>query len=150
MRQLWHDIKTHRLAAALFLVFWLAIWGFTVATWTGGTNPLPFRLHVLMSFVAGALAGWWRNTTARRITGGMLAGLLFCVINWAIYVVFDTPRHAGTPSEGFWGMALLFGILNAGIGIVLGMVGGIISALLAAALHRVRGGGAPAAPPGVS
>jgi small-conductance mechanosensitive channel len=150
MRQLGHDIKTHRLAAALFLVFWLAIWGFTVATWTTGMNPLAVRLHLLMPFVAGALAGWWRNTTAGNITGGMLAGLLFCVINWAIYVVFDRPGHAGTPSEGFWGMALLFGLLYAGIGIVLGMVGGIISALLAAALHRVRGGGGPAAPPGVS
>ena len=78
MRQLWHDIKTHRLDAALFPVFWLAIWGITVATWSGGITTLAPRLHLLMPFVAGALAAWWRNTSAGNITGRMLAGRLFC------------------------------------------------------------------------
>jgi len=161
MRQLWHDIKTHRLAAALFLVFWLAIW---VLPWPGrgiGILGWPYNLalylHLLMAFVAGALAGWWRNTTAGKLTGGMLAGLLFCVIDEAIFMALQSLPALGRPQlvpewiwSGFWRVALAEGLIRAVIGIVLGMVGGIISALLAAALRRVRGGGVPAAPPGVS
>ncbi len=159
MRQLWHDIQTHRLAAALFLVFWLALWGITWATWQEGMHPLVFGLHVLLLFVAGALVGWWRNTTAGSIGGGMLAGLLLCVINLAILLVFDEIlRWPGRPQPdpelnsttmALW-EELLFFLIFAVIGSVLGMVGGLIGALLAAALRRVRGGGGPAAPPGVS
>ena len=154
MRQLWHDIQTHRLAAALFLVFWLAIWGITWATWQAGMPSLVLGLHLLLPFVAGALVGWWRNTTAGSIGGGMLAGLLLCVINFAIMLVFEILRWPGRAQPGPELMAssedLVMGLIYAVIGIVLGMVGGLISALLAAALRRVRGGGGPAAPPGVS
>ena len=157
MRQLWHDIQTHRLAAALVLVCWLAIWGITWATWQDGMHPLVFGLHVLLLFVAGALVGWWRNTTAGSIGGGMLAGLLLCVINLGIMFVFDEIlRWPGRPQPGpeattmsLW-EDLFFGLILAVIGSVLGMVGGLIGALLAAARRRVRGGGGPAAPPGVS
>ena len=143
MRQLWHDIQTHRLAAALFLVFWLATWGITWATWQASMSSLALGLHLLLPFVAGALVGWWRNTTAGSIGGGMLAGLLLCVINWAIMLVFEIGS-AMPLDEEFIMEALVMGLIYAVIGIVLGMVGGLISALL------VRGGGGPAAPPGVS
>jgi len=158
MRQLWHDIQTHRLAAALFLVFWLAIWGITWATWQAGMPSLVGGLHLLLLFVAGALVGWWRNTTAGSIGGGMLAGLLLYVINYAIMLVFEILRWPGRAQPGpelmassmSLGEELIFFLILAVIGIVLGMVGGLIGALLAAALRRVRGGGGPAAPPGVS
>ncbi len=158
MRQLWQDIQTHRLAAALFLVFWLAIWGITWATWQESMSPLALGLHLLLLFVAGALVGWWRNTTAGSIGGGMLAGLLLNVINCAFLFVFDEilrwtgraqPDPELTASIEWWGNLPWF-LIFAVIGIVLGMVGGLIGALLAAALRRVRGGGGPAAPPGVS
>jgi hypothetical protein len=118
---------------------------------------LVFGLHVLLLFVAGVLVGWWRNTTAGSIRGGMLAGLLLCVINLAILLVFDEIlRWPGRPQPGpeattmaLWEEVLFF-LIIAGIGSVLGMVGGLIGALLAAALRRVRGGGGPAAPPAVS
>ena len=115
-------------------------------------------LHLLLLFVAGALVGWWRNTTAGSIGGGMLAGLLYYVINLAIFFVFDEilrwtgraqPDPELTASHPWWEALIMF-LIFAVIGIVLGMVGGLISALLAAALRRVRGGGGPAAPPGVS
>jgi hypothetical protein len=150
MRQLWHDIQTHRLAAALFLVFWLATWGITWATWQQSMSPLALGLHSLLLFVAGALVGWWRNTTAGSIGGGMLAGLLLCVINWPILLVIDIGSAVPLDDEGLIMEALVMGLICTVIGIVLGMVGGLISALLAAALRRVRGGGGPAAPPGVS
>jgi Na+/proline symporter len=153
MRQLWHDIRTHRLAAALFLVFWLAIWGITWANSDRGIGialGMVIGLHLLLLFVAGALVGWWRNTTAGSIGGGMLAGLLLCVINWPILLVIDIGSAVPLDDEGLIMEALVMGLICTVIGIVLGMVGGLISALLAAALRRVRGGGGPAAPPGVS
>ena len=139
MRQLWHDIGTHRLAAALFLVLWFAIWWITVTTWSGGMNTLVVCLHLLMPFVAGVLAGWWRNSTAGNIKGGILAGLLFCVIDFAILAVFQSLPEPGRMQSSFWGEALGMGLIYTVIGIVLGTVGGIISELIAAALHRVRG-----------
>ena len=117
-------------------MFWLALWGITCVT----LYPAVFFLHLLMAFLAGALVGWWRNrnTIADRITGGMLAGLLFSVIGFAIQIIPET-----TPSLVL--EALVMGGFYAVIGMVLGMVGGLIGALLAAALRRVRGGGGPAA-----
>jgi hypothetical protein len=167
LRQLWHDIKTHRLATALFLVFWLAIWGIIVSPWDSGIPFLGLYLHLLLTLVAGALVGWWRNrnTIADSITGGMLAGLLYSVIDFVITVVFEilgtilgtTGSVQPSPEMTwldfwleFWGEALGMGLVFAVMGMVLGMVGGLTSALLAAALRRVRGGGGLAAPPGVS
>ena len=81
----------------------------------------------------------------------MLAGLLLCVINLAIMLVFDEilgwpgSQHDPETTMSLW-EDLFFCLIIAVIGSVLGMVGG----LLAAALRRVRGGGGPAAPPGVS
>lgn len=161
-----HDIKSLRLAAALFLVFWLAIVGITLATSAmpgGGADPV-WGLHLLMPFVAGAFVVWWRNrnTIADRITGGMLAGLLFSVIDFAIEIMAQALPQLGKPQpfshltmrwmtwSEFWGDALFLGLAYAVMGIVLGMVGGLNSPLLAAALRGVRGGGGPAAPPGVS
>jgi len=59
------------------------------------------------------------------------------------------PMSWMTWSE-FWGDALFLGLAYAVMGIVLGLVGGLNSPLLAAALRGVRGGGGPAAPPVVS
>ena len=145
LRQLWHDIKTHRLATALFLVFWLAIWGIIVSPWDSGIPFLGLYLHLLLALVAGALVGWWRNrsTIADSITGGMLAGLLVCVINGVIEVVLQTLPVLGTAQPNpdttwleYGVEALGMGLAYAVIGIAFGMVGGLLGALLAAALRR--------------
>jgi hypothetical protein len=42
MRQLWHDILTHRLVATLFALCWVGVWVMSVVMWTQGATG---RLH---------------------------------------------------------------------------------------------------------
>ncbi len=88
LKNLGADLLAHRLAAALFLAWWLAAWAITVATWlhgpTGepeGMHPLAVALHSLLPLAAGGLVCWWRghllHLTAQR---ALLAVGCACVV----------------------------------------------------------------------
>jgi len=162
LRRLGQDLRTHWPAAALFLVFWLAVWGITAATWLFadgqpmGMHPLATLLHLLLPFVAGAMAGWWRQAPAARPRGlragagfGLLAGVLVMEANLAILFAGDAIMAArlgldtGPPLDALVEV-VDFGLLFGVIGVVQGAAGGLVAGLLAAgvlaaALRRVRG-----------
>jgi hypothetical protein len=56
MRDLWHDITTHRRAAALALVVWLV----SLIPWLAADEFLLLQFPLMI--IAGSLAAWWRTT----------------------------------------------------------------------------------------
>ena len=149
MRKLWRCIQTHKRAAVLFLVYWLATLAVTVITWNEGI-PLPVvGLLFTTPLIAGALVGRWRTATperaacsGNRIRGGMLAGALSGGIT-----ILVTPGGVGAGvinwiQEGQihdWSEGLGFLILFAVVGALLGLAG----AVLATILDRFRRHGRP-------
>jgi hypothetical protein len=151
MRRLWRDIKDHPFSAALFLVYWLAVWGaHWYLKWNGGIPTAGLILHLLAPVIAGGLVGWWRAPTLEgllvgrgHLAGGPLAAAL--VIELDIVLLFGTDQlddvlHGKWPGvrewlvEGFfewleWSVA--FGIFALG----LGLIGAYAGAKLARVAH---------------
>jgi hypothetical protein len=151
MAHLWHDIKSHRLAAAIFLVVWLAAWGITVGIWqydadgySFGMHPVSIPWHFVLPLVVGGLVGWWRAAFGAGIKGGMLAGMLFCVTNMAILVAWSgiliaLGRVSPDANLAWWeGLfeVLHLGLTYALIGLALGAVGGLGGAALSVVMRR--------------
>ena len=93
MRELWHDINTHRASASVFLFCWLGVFTYTFLTWTRGIPPLAMALHLVMPVLSGALVAWWRFPRCEgllasgwRPAGPPLSGILIAVV--AVSVVF--------------------------------------------------------------
>jgi hypothetical protein len=82
MRHLRHDIRTHRLAAVHFGLFWLTTAIITVVVWPqglpdqGGWIPLA-----IMALSAGALVAWWRNAEVDALGVSAAAGALIGALN---------------------------------------------------------------------
>lgn len=145
MRKLWQDIKAHKLAAVLFLVYWIATLVVVPITWDGG---IPFPVVLLLftlPLIAGILVGLWRPSTPEHTvrlgdkTGDcMMAGLLCTVITFlvmkggAIDEVIGWMR--GWEFYGQWGEMVVFFIVSCALGVVLGFAG----ALLASSIENLR------------
>ena len=93
MRELWHDINTHRASASVFFFSWLGVFTYTFLTWTRGIPPLATALHLAMPVLSGALVAWWRFPRSEgllasgwRPAGPPLSGILIAVV--AVSVVF--------------------------------------------------------------
>ena len=67
MRRTWNEIKNHRRASGLFLLYWLIVLGLHVFRWNAPLNtqdivPPVLGLHLLLPIIAGAMVcsstGW--------------------------------------------------------------------------------------------
>ena len=70
MRRLWHDIRTHRLAGALFGLYWLVtilIIVVTSPTWHNGMPNIVLIAHLIVVIAAAALVAWWRDADEQRV-----------------------------------------------------------------------------------
>ncbi len=164
MGWLLRDIRTYRLAALLFLVWWLAVWCVTVATWVFdeagtplGMHPLGIILTLALPFTAALIVGWWQFVPAPRVAtlvasvrGGVIVGALVAVISiigenllWLLVypLILRRPLAEAEGTGGLlWGLSELleFVVLSAVIGLVLGALGGLVGGLLASAVRLVR------------
>jgi hypothetical protein len=167
MRQLWHDILTHRLATSLFALCWVGAWVITAVMWIQGAPvglPSGFMLFVV---IASVMAGWWRmpattHWNQAHIIDGMRHGLIVAVLlMWlnlatqeilssSFVPMIESPSGRIMTWSG-WVMALLFVALILGIlASVTGMIGGLIGSSLAYVFRRWCHRGEPPAPANVS
>lgn len=151
VRQLWHDMRLHRLATALMLLYSILCGIMFVV----GFDP-PLILAILaLPFIAGVFAGWWygpgdasrNNRNAIRDRGGVV-GFLALVLP-AFILVFGTAGVAWWTNEmpgalGGWGdlwaeaLGWAGGLL--GLGIVLGILGAYTGAWAAGKYGRMDSG----------
>jgi hypothetical protein len=90
---MWYEVKDHWLSAALFLIYWLIVFGLDVFRWRKPENRpedmvrAVIYLHFLLPVIAGALVSWWRRYTPGRIAGGMVAGAAVLVVDAAALLI---------------------------------------------------------------
>ena len=146
MRQLWRDVMGHPFSAALFLVWWLALWGVHwYLNWFSGIPPIGVLLHLLAATVAGGLVGCWRAPELGgwfagrgHLAEGPLAAVL--VIELQIAFTFclnavDRLSHGQSAAVsawlGGWVLAWLeWAIVLGAVAVVLGRIGAYAGAML--------------------
>jgi hypothetical protein len=148
MRKLWQDIQAHKLAAVLFLMYWLATLVVIPITWDAGI-PFPVVLLLLtVPLIAGILVGLWRSSTPEhtarfggKSAGGILAGLLcteitlFVMKGGVVGEVIGWMR--GWKFFGQWGEVVEFIIVAGVFGIILGFVGAVLASIIERLRHRL-------------
>jgi len=147
MREIWHGIRTHRLAVLLFLMFWASAWLVTVITWerdvagySVGMNSIAIPLHFVLPFVVGGLVGLSRSSTPSALWKACaLAGLVFGVIHfavlWLVDVLWLPEVESGPGFSELAAEALAFTLTYAAICVVLSMIGGRVSRAFEAVRH---------------
>ena len=170
LQQLWHIMRTHRLATGLLTLYSL-ICGILLITMlisplhmllvlSGEFNwdTAPVAILLALPFAAGVCGGWWevrqdvaRHDGGRILNQGILVGLMAMVLPALLGAVglglalwTDEEVYAG------WIGMVVGALLWAGAILALGMVLGVIGALLSVTVHRLRRWGGPTAPAGVS
>lgn len=161
MRQLWNDVRAHRLMVALFAVCWVSIWVISAMMQPEAAGIRQF----LLVFVASVVVGWWHMpTTATSVQAhvdgsikhGFLVAVLVMEVNLVIIWVADTLSASAldaTTTAPWWGAVLGVLAFFLGFGIMTGAagaIGGLLGGGLAYAVHRWYRRGGPAAPTGVS
>ena len=128
MRRLWRDIKGHPLSTALFLIYWLAIWGAHRSLgWDNGIPPVGMILHFSAPTIAGGLVGWWRGST--KDSGGPLAAALVTVIGMMFIFApgaLDDIR-SGQANAGAWLFEVIISWAVASV--IFGLFGGALGSL---------------------
>ena len=144
----WQGIRTHGLAALVFLAFWIVTWLVTAITWeldaeghSVGMNSIAIPLHFVLPFVVGGLIGLFRNSTMGSFWKTCaLAGLVFGVIHFLVLLVVDVlwlPQvESGVGFSELAAEALAFALSYAVICVVLSMVGGWVSRTFFSSLVR--------------
>jgi hypothetical protein len=146
MRKLWHDIQTHKRAALLFVVYWLATLAVIPITWTGGIPSPVVVLLLTTPLMAGVLVGWWRASTPEcaahwhRIKGGMLAGLLSTEITFLVMKGGAANEVIGwIQGHEFHGAEVLgFSMAAAVFGVFLGSAGAVLAIILDRFCHSIH------------
>jgi hypothetical protein len=155
MRRMWNEGKAHRLAATLFLLYWLVAFGLDAFGWRKPENrpdmvPTIVYLHFLLPVMAGALVGWWRRETPGRIAGGMVAGAVVLVVDAAAVLAHQwIAFNFGKTGDGGERITEL-PVFLIGIGLVgslLGLIGAAGATGLSHLVDRWRKGAAVSAPP---
>ncbi|MCW5978162.1 MAG: hypothetical protein KIT09_08790 [Bryobacteraceae bacterium] len=155
MRRMWNEIKAHRLATALFLLYWLTAFCLDAFGWQKPENrpdmvTMVLYLHFLLPVIAGALVAWWRRNTLGRIAAGMVAGAVVLVVAVAAvlahqFIAFDMGE-TGDSHERIT-EAPVFVMLLGLLGSLLGLIGAAGATGLGHLADRWRGKAAgPAAP----
>src|SRR5689334_14349841 len=89
MRRLWHDIRTHRLAVALFGLYWLVtilIIVVTSPTWHNGMPNIVLIAHLIVVIAAAALVAWWRDADENAVLVCIGVGALIGAVEvWVIW-----------------------------------------------------------------
>jgi hypothetical protein len=148
MRKLWRCIQTHKRAAVLFLVYWLATLAVTVITWDKGIPTPVVGLLFTTPLIAGVLVGRWRTAkperaacSGDRIRGGMLAGALSGGITILVMpggvVAGVISWIQGARIDG-WDEVLEFLIFFVVIGALLGLIGAVLAIILGRFRHHGR------------
>ena len=164
MRRLWHDIRTHQLAAVLFGLFWLTTAIIIVVVWPQGLpDPGGWLPLVVMALCAGALVAWWRNAEVEALGVSAVAGALIGALHLGIQDVAYTVERwlANSPAvvvavepsadeEPGWLFIAVLIIIIGVIGGLLGALGWGMALVLMRAVRWLRGRGEPAAPTGVA
>ena len=146
MRQLWHDVRRHRLSAACFLVYWLAVWiAYWYFNWTGGIPTVGVVLGILALPIAGSLVGWWRAPAreglligGRYPAGGPLAAVFVIVADMAVLFAPAFLRALQQGAAEWIGVVVAFlraSVIMGLIALLLGWLGALAGGLLASALR---------------
>jgi hypothetical protein len=151
MRRLWNEIKDHQLASAIFLIYWLIVFGLDVFRWHKPANRPDdmlrsvLYLHFLLPVIAGAMVSWWRRYRSGGITGAMLAGAAVLVLDAAAVLTwhfFDFRYWESSSNESVFELPVLL-IALALFGALLGLIGATGATGLGDLLDRWRRPSAP-------
>jgi hypothetical protein len=162
MRRLWHDIRTHRLAVALFGLYWLTTAVITVVIWNQGVPDRVWWVpHVLVAVAAGTLVAWWRNAEVDAVGASAAVGALVGALNiLAQGVAYGVARwlsnsppvvvavESAADEEPGWLFIIVLTIVTCLIGGVLGALGWVVAGILMPLARWLRGRGGPAMPTG--
>jgi len=144
MRQLWDDIRTHPLAALLFLLLWTAVWLVTVVTWerdpagySVGMRPVAIPLHLVLPLVLGALVGLSRSAAGRPFMStcalaGVIFGLMHFALLWLVDALWLPEAPAALGPSDLAAEAVAVAATYAVSCVVLAMIGGGVSQIVAA------------------
>lgn len=140
MQRIWDDIRTHRLASALFAAWWLAL---TLLNFIGPrrSQGLEEQLHFLLPVIAGALVCWWRRFGPERITGGTLAGATVLLLDSALQLpreLMDALARGKELPEALKQFVDVEVLALAAFSGILGAVLGFVGALVAVAFANAR------------
>ena len=175
MRRLWHDITTHRRAAALALVVWVV----SLILWLRADDFALLQCPLMI--IAGSLAAWWRTTAApssstvndgsragvvaapvataedsmtHGIAAGGAAALLIGAIDTMIFialvVAYDLANAPNLLVRDVFRTLFMAPIMVLSVALLMGAIGGLIGVAITSLQRRWRGRGGPAAPTGVA
>ncbi|MEI7762053.1 MAG: hypothetical protein WCI85_02370 [Comamonadaceae bacterium] len=135
MKKLWIDVRTHRRAATLLTLYWLATLAIATFNWDRGIPAPVVGLLFTPSLLAGLLVGRWRAAAGsrgdrgQRLQGGSLAGLLIALSSLLVMKggVLDefVGWLGGARFQG--GEVLEFMVFTAIAGAVLGLLGAALT-----------------------
>lgn len=118
-----HHVGSSRwLVVVLFVVGWLGVNWFDLATWDHGEYPLAALLKwFVLPFLAGALVAWG-GRGRRRYALAPVAGVLVILANLAVmaYTFRDMPVQVGPIS---WNLPLFYCLAGAAMGGLGGLAG---------------------------
>jgi hypothetical protein len=144
MRLLWKDITQHPVSAGAFLLCWIAVFAWTLMTWSHGMSDLAVSLQVIATMIAGGLVGWWRYPSregllvnGRRPAGAPLAGALVAIttvsivfLREAVVEIASGDWRASNTADFVLSWLVASALLGA-IGSVLALFGALVSGLFA-------------------
>ena len=141
-------------ALATILIFWIALWAVTIATWmyddegyaAGMPGPI-FLLMMLGPLLVGFVLGWGRASLGQGMKAGLIGGVAYGLANmvaqllWGLVlrILGRIPAESMENMGGFW--VFLFEIVEFTLlftitGLVLGLVGGLLGAALSRQARR--------------
>ena len=150
MHHLWQGLRRHPATTALLSAVWLATWLVTVVTWKRdvaghsiGMAPSAIALHLTLPLLVGiVVAGFGSPSPASRLKACALAGFCFGLLEFGILALVDLlwlPAAEAAPAVSEQAAGTAVGaILYATLCVVLSIVGGFVSAGVAARLHFRR------------